>query len=163
MATSSLTDTLNTGLICLGVLGMLSAISTAFLMLFVGYKTGTWQRQYNKDIRKNPFVVLLFNLFLADHFQATGFLMSWHWYGIGDIVSDTVPCDFQGLFINFGDVSSAFFVLAIAVQTWAHIKFQRQLRFNAFVTIVVCIWCFALVLTAMGPIISTNYFVDTGQ
>jgi hypothetical protein len=157
-----LNGTLKVGLIFLGVIALTSAVSTIALICFISYRASRWHNFYAKDIKKNVFVVLLCNLFLADFFQSLGFLFSWHWYGMHDIISDTGPCTVQGFFINFGDVASAFFVLTIAMQTWAHLRFQRQLRYDAFLAIVVCIWIFALVLTVLGPVTTSGYFVDTG-
>ena len=160
--TAGLNHTLQVGLITLGLIALLSAASTVLLTGFICYRASRWHAFYSKDIKKNVFVVLLCNLFLADLFQALGFIFSWHWYRLDDIVSFTGTCGAQGFLINFGDVASAFFVLAIAGQTWSHLRFQRRLRFDAFVAIVVCIWIFALVLTVLGPVTSTEYFVDTG-
>jgi hypothetical protein len=159
---NGLDRSLKIGLIFLGVIALTSALSTIALTGFISYRASQWHKFYSKDIKKNVFVVLLCNLFLADFFQSFGFLFSWHWYGMKDIVSNTGPCTVQGFFINFGDVASAFFVLTIAMQTWAHLRFQRQLRFDAFLAIVVCVWVFALVLTMLGPVTTSEYFVDTG-
>jgi hypothetical protein len=157
-----LSPTLRIGLIFIGAIALASAASTVALTCFVSYRASRWHRFYAKDIKRNVFVVLLCNLFLADLFQALGFLFSWHWLSLEDIASGTGSCWIQGFLINFGDVASAFFVLVIALQTWAHLRFQRQLRFDAFLAIVVCMWIFALVLTILGPVTSSAYFVDTG-
>jgi hypothetical protein len=159
---NGLNPTLRIGLVFIGVLALASAISTVALTCFIAYRASQWHRFYTKDIKRNVFVVLLCNLFIADLFQAFGFLFSWHWLGLHDIVGGTGSCWAQGFLINLGDVASAFFVLVIALQTWAHLRFQRQLRFDAFLAIVICMWIFALVLTVLGPVTSSNYFVDTG-
>lgn len=157
-----LTSTLRIGLIFIGVIALASAISTIALTGFISYRASRWHRFYAKDIKRNVFVVLLCNLFVADLFQALGFLLSWHWLALEDIVTGTGSCWTQGFLINFGDVASAFFVLVIALQTWAHLRFQKQLRFDAFLAIVICMWIFAFVLTILGPVTSSGYFVDTG-
>ena len=157
-----LSPALRIGLIFIGVIALASAISTITLTGFISYRASRWHRFYAKDIKRNVFVVLLCNLFVADLFQAFGFLFSWHWLAAEDIVTGTGSCWTQGFLINFGDVASAFFVLVIALQTWAHLRFQQQLRFDAFLAIVTCMWIFALVLIILGPVTSGGYFVDTG-
>ncbi|KIW07747.1 uncharacterized protein PV09_01677 [Verruconis gallopava] len=150
------------GLIALGVIALASALCTLALISFIAYRSWKWNSFYATSIRRNVFVILLCNLFLADFFQSIGFLFSWYWLRKDGLDSYTGPCTVQGLFINFGDVSSAFFVLAIAGQTWLHLRFKRQLRFDAFLTIVVGIWIFALILTVLGPATTSRYFADTG-
>ena len=55
------------------------------------------------------------NLIFADLCQAASFLISFYWIAIDGILAPTAACTIQGFLLHFGDVASAFFVLAIAL------------------------------------------------
>jgi hypothetical protein len=110
----------------------------------------------------NQYVILIYNLLLADFQQAISFLFTIHWLRIGKIDSPSAACFAQAWLLNMGDVSSGIFVLAIAAHTWYSVVLGRKLQYTYFTIGILAIWAFAFLLTVLGP--STkgpNFFART--
>jgi hypothetical protein len=153
-----LTPTVRTGLIPLCVFAMMSLISVSALLGFITHRLISWRRHYREYVGYNQYVILIYNLLIADLQQSIAFSISFHWLRTDSIVAPTAACFIQGWFLNIGDVASGFFVLAIAVHTWLGVIKGYKLPYVWFVVGILCIWLFALVLTMLGPIIYQNRF-----
>jgi len=145
-----LTPTLHHGLIPVGLLGILSVGTTVALISFILYRLVTWRLHYNTFLGYNQYVLLVLNLLIADLQQSAAFLLSFHWLRQGSILAPTVPCFVQAWLLHSGDLSSGFFVLAIAVHTFLTAVRGRRIGHRTFAGSVIFIWLLTYFLTGIG-------------
>jgi len=149
---------LRAGLVAVASIALLSALTTFAALAFITCRFTTWKAALNQPL------VLIFNLLLGDLFQAVGFALDFHWYRIDAILAPSTTCRVQGAFINFGDLASGLFVLAIAIHTWYSIARGQRMNTCGFYTIVSFAWLLSFVLTIIGPIQHGNsFFVRAGN
>lgn len=153
-----LPDDLRIGLKPVGVFALLSVISTFFLFSWITYRLISWRSHYRTYVGYNQYVVLVYNLLLADMIQSISFLFSFHWISIDKIIAPTGACYGQAALLHIGDVSSGFFVLAIAIHTWLSVIKGYRPPYALFLFFVVGIWIFALLLTVVGPLMHRDRF-----
>lgn len=159
-----LTSSLSIGLIVIGICGLVSFLATLSLLSFIFYRFATWRDHYKTFIGYNQYVLLFLNLVLADLFQAASFLVSFYWIAKDAILAPTPGCSAQGFFLHLGDVSSAFFVLAIAIHTYWTAVMSRRVPYRIFTCIILIIWAAAIFLTVIGLAIHPHdYFVRAGS
>lgn len=144
--TESLSSTTKAGFIAMGICGLLSFISALGLLLFLTYRFIFWKQYYKQPLAHNQYVVLIYNLLLADIQQATAFLLCLHWVGQNQVYYPSAACALQGWWIQIADPGSGIFVLAIAMHTGAVVLRGRQLPFSVFLYAVVSIWGFIIIL-----------------
>ncbi|KAK4187114.1 G protein-coupled glucose receptor regulating Gpa2-domain-containing protein, partial [Podospora australis] len=118
------------------------------------------QRQAGRHIPKkthpNQFLVLIYNLLLADIHQAGAFLLNAVWVGRNGIVVRTPACWAQGWLVSTGDLSSSCFITAIAVHTYlAVVRNYTPPQWAVYVT-VVGLWVFNYLLAILGVAITRN-------
>ncbi|KAK5008833.1 hypothetical protein LTR28_003444 [Elasticomyces elasticus] len=154
---------LEVGLIPVGLFGLLSVTTTSALLTYLAYHFVTWKKHHKTYVSYNQYVILIFNLLIADLQQSMSFLISFHWIKEHRIVAPTSACFAQGWLLHMGDISSGFFVLAIALHTFYTAAKGRRLPHKTFVALIAGIWSFALLLTAIGPLqYRDRYFVRAG-
>jgi hypothetical protein len=146
------------GLIAITIFAMMSLLSVTALLIFITHRLISWRKHYRYNVGHNQFVILIYNLLLADLQQAIAFVMSFHWLRINKILAPTVPCFIQAWFLQIGDVSSGFFVLAIAVHTWLGVVKGYKVPYKWFIASILGLWAFALLLTVLGPAMYQNRF-----
>jgi len=153
-----LTPLFKHGLIAVALSAMLSLLSVTALLGFITYRMISWRRFYKEYVGYNQYIVLIYNLLLADLQQAIAFAISFHWLRIGKIVAPTAPCVIQGWMVNVGDVASGLFVLAIAIHTWLGVLKGYRVSHLWFVVVTVGIWLLSVALTLIGPIMHKGAF-----
>ncbi|KAM0719449.1 hypothetical protein Q7P37_005354 [Cladosporium fusiforme] len=154
---------LNTGLIVLGICGLVSFLATLSLLSFVAYRFAKWEHYYKTFIGYNQYVLLFLNLVFADLLQAASFLVSFYWVAKDAILAPTPGCSAQGFILHLGDISSAFFVLAIALHTYWTAVMSRRIPYRIFGITIICLWLAAIFLTVIGLAIhQETYFVRAG-
>ncbi|KAF2270777.1 hypothetical protein CC78DRAFT_67 [Lojkania enalia] len=153
-----LTPTLRTGLIPVALCAMLSLISVTGLLIFITQRMVAWRKHYREYVGYNQYVILIYNLLLADLQQSIAFAISFHWLRLNKILAPTAPCFIQAWFLHIGDVASGFFVLAIAIHTWLGVVRGYKMPYVWFVVCIVAIWFAALLLTILGPIMYQDRF-----
>lgn len=146
-----LTPVYQKGLIPITLFAMMSLISVTVLLIFITHRLISWRSHYKEYVGYNQYVILIYNLLLADLQQAIAFAMSFHWLRINKILAPTVPCFIQGWFLHIGDVASGFFVLAIAIHTWLGVVKGYRVPYKWFIASILGLWAFALLLTILGP------------
>jgi hypothetical protein len=152
------------GLMPLGLLALLSITSVSALLIFITHRLISWRKHYKEYVGYNQYVVLIYNLLIADLQQSIAFSISFHWLRVDGILAPTTACFLQGWFLQIGDVSSGFFVLAIAIHTWLGVVKGYKLPYMWFVVSILMLWLFALVLTILGPAIyGGRYFTRTAE
>nr|WDW19286.1 hypothetical protein [Penicillium meliponae] len=137
------------GLIAIAVLAFISLVSTFSLLCFFTYRFIFWKKYYKRYIGYNQYVVLMYNLALADFIQGLGFIVSLRWITQNSIHAEDPGCFLQGIWLQIGDPMSGMFVLAIALHTFMHVSLGRQLSHRVFVSIVVGLWIFGVVLVVI--------------
>ncbi|XP_014551585.1 hypothetical protein COCVIDRAFT_30909 [Bipolaris victoriae FI3] len=146
-----LTPVYKAGLIPIAVFAMMSLVSVTALLAFITQRMVSWRKHYRQYVGYNQYVILIYNLLLADLQQSAAFAISFHWLKLNKIVAPTGACFVQAWFLHIGDVSSGFFVLAIAIHTWLGVVKGYKMPFKWFVISILLIWSFALFLTMLGP------------
>lgn len=151
------------GLIVVGISGLASFLSTLSLFTFLVYRFISWRRHYKTFIGYNQYIVLFLNLVLADLLQSTAFIISFYWISKDAILAPTQACTAQGFLLHFGDVASAFFVLAIAMHTYTTAALGRRIQYSFFAICIGVVWALALLLTILGiAMYGRKYFVRAG-
>lgn len=139
------------GMIALFTLSLFSVITTGALVAWLTYRLIFWRRYYTRYPGRNQFIVLIYNLLIADLHQALANMVSPYWL-IKDMVSTYSPaCFAQGWLINVGNIASGMFVLAIAVHTFVNVVTRKTLGHGVFVGSVTGVWIFSIVVTLIGP------------
>lgn len=151
------------GLIAITVLAVISTVATLSLLLFITYRLIFWRKNYTHYIGYNQYVVLIYNLLLADLQQSVAFLICAHWAANNYIHSPSAACFLQGFWLQIGDPSSGLFVLAIAAHTFLLVTLGRKMEHRIFVACVVGLWVFVALLVII-PIAShgMDTFVPSG-
>ena len=158
-----LPQAMHNGLIGVGICGLASFLSTLTLFSFLVYRISTWRAHYKTFLGYNQYIVLFVNLIFADLCQAASFLISFYWIAIDGILAPTAACTIQGFLLHFGDVASAFFVLAIALHTYITAARGIRVEYWVFTAAIGMIWLLALFLTVLGlGMHKEKYFVRAG-
>ncbi|PVI03383.1 hypothetical protein DM02DRAFT_652660 [Periconia macrospinosa] len=153
-----MTDVYRTGMIPVAVFAMMSLVSVFSLLTFITYRLISWRKYSKEYVGYNQYVILIYNLLLADLQQSIAFCITFHWLRLDKIVAPTAPCFIQAWFLHIGDVSSGFFVLAIAIHTWLGVVRGYRMSYIWFVVVILLIWAVSLLLTFIGPAIYGNRF-----
>ncbi|PNY29520.1 Uncharacterized protein TCAP_00557 [Tolypocladium capitatum] len=111
--------------------------------------------------RPNQFLVLIYNLLLADMHQGLAFLLNSTWLRLDGIFARTPTCFAQGFFMSTGDLSSSIFITTIAVHTFLSIVQRRRPPQRLLYLIVVANWIFVYLLVAL-PIAATHNGANVG-
>jgi hypothetical protein len=130
---------------------MMSLLSVTVLLGFITQRMISWRKHYRQYVGYNQYIILIYNLLLADLQQSVAFSISFHWLKIDKIIAPTGACFIQGWFLQIGDVASGLFVLAIAIHTWLGVVRGYKMPYMWFVMAILAIWFFALFLTILGP------------
>lgn len=154
---------LQRGLWPIGICALLSVASSLGLLSWITYRLVAWRKHYRSYVGYNQYVLLIYNLLLADLLQSLSFLISFHWIHDGSMLAPSTACFTQAWLVQIGDVSSGMFVLAIALHTFFSVVKGRQFPFRSFLVGVVSIWVISLLLTIIGPAMhGQNYFTAAG-
>ncbi|KAI9929831.1 hypothetical protein ASPWEDRAFT_100207 [Aspergillus wentii DTO 134E9] len=146
------------GLIAISILATISLIATSSLLVFFTYRMIFWTKYYKRYIGYNQFVVLIYNLILADFLQGLGFIISLRWIATNSVKASDPACFLQGIWLQVGDPMSGLFVLAIAVHTFLSVSMGYQLEHRIFVASIVGLWVFG-VLMVIIPIATYGRYV----
>ncbi|KAL1979848.1 hypothetical protein VTN96DRAFT_5056 [Rasamsonia emersonii] len=161
---SPLSEIERRGLIAISVLAVISSIATFSLLCFISYRLISWSGgNYKRYLGDNQYVLLIYNLLLADLQQSLAFLICAYWIVHDAIRAHTPACFLQGLWLQVGDPGSGLFVLAIAVHTFILVRSGRKPEHRWFLTAVGGVWLFLAVLVIV-PLAShgTGVFVPSG-
>lgn len=134
------------GLIAVTILAFLSFIATASLLAFISYRLIFWRSKYARYIGYNQYIILIYNLVLADFQQSLAFLLCLRWITQNKMKSGTATCFLQGLWLQIGDPGSGLFVLAIAFHTFLLVVWGRKMSYRVFVAFVIGVWAVVAVI-----------------
>lgn len=144
-------------------MAFLSFIATGGLLTFITYRLIFWRGSFKRYIGYNQYIILIYNLVLADFQQALGFLLCLKWIIADKIKAGTATCFLQGLWLQVGDPGSGLFVLAIAFHTFLLVVLGRKMSYKVFVSSVIGIWIFMAVMVIIPLAIhGAGIFVPSG-
>jgi hypothetical protein len=109
-----------------------------------------------KKAHPNQFLVLIYNLLLADIHQAASFLLNAVWVARDGIQVRTTTCWAQGWLVQTGDVAGSLFIAAIAVHTYLAVVWNYTPPQLAVYAAVVFLWGFNYLLIILGIGITGN-------
>jgi hypothetical protein len=155
----TLPNVLTRGLTAVSTLGFLSFALSTLLLFRLTYR---FIRGTSKT-RRNQFLILIFNLLLADFQQSIAFMLNVEWLRRDSIAVGTSTCWAQGWFVSTGDLSSGLFTLAIALHSYADIVHDFRLSHRLFMSVIASLWIFnyllAIASVALHP---ADVFVRAG-
>jgi hypothetical protein len=142
------------------VLAFISFFASVSLLVVLIYKLVCWQI---KSKRSNQFVILIFNLLLADIQQALAFLLNVEWLRLGAVVVENPICQAQGWLVSTGDLGSGVWCFAIGLHTFASVIFDFRLSPRSFYATVVALWVFIFAVSSVGlAMYSPSVYVRSG-
>ncbi|OQE32235.1 hypothetical protein PENSTE_c001G04461 [Penicillium steckii] len=151
------------GLIAVSVMAFLSFLATGTLLAFITYRLVFWKSSYSRYIGYNQYIILIYNLVLADFQQSLAFLICLKWIVTDKIKSGTAGCFLQGLWLQIGDPGSGLFVLAIAFHTFLLVVWGRKMSYRVFVCFVCGVWAFvALIVIIPLGMYGADVYVPSG-
>ena len=98
----------------------------------------------------NQFLVLLFNLLIADVHQSLAFLLNGVWLSSDGIMVGTSTCWAQGWLISTGDLASSCFILLIAIHTYMTVVWTYKPSQWALYAAIGGMWTFIYVMAIIG-------------
>jgi len=104
----------------------------------------------------NQFVILFYNLLLADMHQSLSFFLNAVWVGGNALEVGTNTCWMQGWFVSNGDLSASLFLSAIAVHTYCTVVRRYKPPYWAIFATCAGIWIFTYGMTSVGLIATNN-------
>lgn len=134
------------GLIAVSILAVISLLATFGLLSFITYRFIFWQKYYKRNLTNNQYIVLIYNLILADFVQSLSFVMCIRWVSEDAIRTGSAACVLQGLLVQAGDPGSGLFVLTIAAHTFLLVTSGKMVPHRWFTAGVVGVWVFLAIL-----------------
>ncbi|KAK1957377.1 integral membrane protein [Colletotrichum sublineola] len=125
------------------------------------YPNGSKKKKTKRDA-PNQFLMLIYNLLLADIQQSIAFVLNVSWLGRNAIVVESTTCWAQGWFVSTGDLASSVFITTIAVHTYLSVVRDYKLPTWAFWTMIGSVWFFIYALAMAGVMITNNGAGDGG-
>jgi hypothetical protein len=104
----------------------------------------------NKKRYPNQFLVLFYNLLIADIHQAMAFLLNVSWVSANSITVGSTTCWAQGWFVSTGDLASSAFISFIAVHTYLVVVKGCKPPQRVLYAGIVGVWAFVYVMALVG-------------
>jgi hypothetical protein len=149
LSISPIPDSMRRGMIVLCTITLVSCLTTLSLITYLSYRFFTGRKNHGNPLHKNQYMLLIYSLVLADFQLDLGFLLDVMWLNRGEIVAPSAGCVAQGWLLNFGDLASGLFVLAIACHTFLTVVYGRKILLRAVCWSIVSLWALAAVLTVI--------------
>lgn len=147
---SPLPPVLSQGLVAVSTFGFMSFVFSTSLFLFLTYRLISWRRKAGSQAPTNQFLVLIYNLVLADIQQSLAFLLNVSSLRHNAIEVGTPTCWAQGWFISTGDLASSVWIFAIAVHTFLGVVRGYRLPSIQFYSAIAGLWTFVYAMAITG-------------
>lgn len=121
-----------------------------------------------RDKPPNQFLILIYNLMIADMHQAGAFLLSARWVAADGIIVSRPTCFVQGFFDSNGDLSSSLFITTIAIHTYLSVLKDYRPSQRVLYSILAGIWIFTYSMSLIPMLVTKNgmghggYYVRSG-
>jgi hypothetical protein len=109
----------------------------------------------------NQFLVLIYNLFLADMVQSASFLLSVVWLNHDAIIVSTRTCYVQGILESSGNLASSCFIAFIAIHTYLSVARAYQPPQIVLYVLIMLVWVMVYGVSCF-PVLITNNGADYG-
>jgi hypothetical protein len=109
----------------------------------------------------NQFLILIYNLLLADMHQSMAFLLNVAWLKEDAILVGSATCFTQGWFVSSGDLASSMFIMAIAIHTYFSVVRKVRISHRLLNFSIISIWLFVYGISAI-PIAATRNGASVG-
>ncbi|KAI0022179.1 hypothetical protein F4780DRAFT_205989 [Xylariomycetidae sp. FL0641] len=176
---SPLPPVLRKGSIAIAFFAFVSFFTSLTLFVYLATKIVSWQLRVRSEVEEisaaahdlaaptkirkvarqsnlpNQFLVLIFNLLLADLHQSTAFLLSSSWVAQDRIMVGTPACFVQGFFVSTGDLASSCFITAVAVHTYLSVVAGRRLPQTHLYCGIAALWIFTYAISLL-PVAATR-------
>lgn len=117
----------------------------------------------------NQFLLLIYNLLLADLHQGMAFALNASWLRRDGIMVGTPTCWTQGFFVSTGDLGSSMFITLIAIHTYMSVVLGYRPSQKTVYNAIISVWIFVYVISLI-PIGTTRngaavggFFVRAGS
>ncbi|OAP54410.1 hypothetical protein AYL99_11511 [Fonsecaea erecta] len=150
------------GLVAVAFFGLLSLISSVALFTFLTYRLCVWYHRGQLKDGANQFLLLIYNLVLADVQQAMAFALTSVYLTQNKIQVGTTTCWANGWFVSTGDLASGVFIFAIALHTYYAVVTGRRVGNRVFYGGIVCLWVFVYLMAVIGVGINSKIYVRAG-
>ncbi|TLS26038.1 hypothetical protein PpBr36_07809 [Pyricularia pennisetigena] len=118
-----------------------------------GEKSFKGLRLFVERLRREPpnqFLILIYNLLLADVQQSLAFLFSFHWAARGSLDGRSRMCWAQGWFLSIGDLGSSLMITAIAVHTYLGVIKNYRPSTCVFYVVLASLWLIDYLFAVTG-------------
>ncbi|KAL9114909.1 MAG: hypothetical protein Q9227_001152 [Pyrenula ochraceoflavens] len=160
---SPLPKTLHQGLLAVAVFGHLSFFTTLALFCYLTYKLVKWRIRGQANRGYNQFVLLIYNLVLADIQQSIAFMLTSRWLVEDKIEVGSQTCWAEGWFVSTGDLASGTWIFAIAVHTFFALVKGYKLPYRLFVATIFALWVFIFGMAIIGVVLHPgDFYVRAG-
>ncbi|KAF2146242.1 uncharacterized protein K452DRAFT_220321 [Aplosporella prunicola CBS 121167] len=147
---SPLPPVLRRGLPAVAAFGILSFVASSTLFILLAYRLFfKYRREHGVQLQ---FIVLIFNLLLADIQQSMAFLLNVEWLVRNEIAVGTTTCWAQGWFVSIGDLASGIWTIAIGLHTFASVACNYRLGAKSFYATVASLWAFVYIAAIVGVV-----------
>lgn len=138
------------GLTAVSFLGFLSFFSSTSLFFYLTHKFIKWRLRGHSGKGYNQFLLLIYNLVIADIQQSLAFLLTVRWLAEDKIDVQTSTCWAEGWFVSTGDLASGTWIFAIAVHTFFAVVKGKKLPYSTFLAVIAGLWLFIYTLAIVG-------------
>ena len=160
---SPLPSDLRHGLFAVSFFGYLSFISSITLFVYLTYRMARWRASGQPMKNYNQFLLLIYNLVLADIQQSLAFLLTSRWLVEDKIHVGTPFCFAEGWFVSTGDLASSAWIFAIALHTYSAIVRGYKVSYSTFVVVMGLLWLFIYTMAIIGIAIHPkDYYTRAG-
>ncbi|KAK2630232.1 hypothetical protein QTJ16_001052 [Diplocarpon rosae] len=149
---------LSHGLVAISSFALISFLCSSFLSIYLTYRLISWHVHAEIKSSPNQFLLLIYNLLLADVIQALAFLLNATALQKNGIFVHTPTCSAQGWLISTGDLASSVFTCAIAAHTFASVVKDYRLPAGKFYSCIAGAWVFFYTMGSLGPLIHGRDF-----
>lgn len=154
---------LRRGLVAVAFFGILSLVTSLGLFTFLTYRLCVWKIRGQLKDGANQFLILIYNLVLADIQQAMAFSLTSAYLAENKIeVEDNTTCWANGWFVSTGDLASGVFIFAIAFHTFFAVVKGRRPSSRVFYSCIAGSWIFVYTLAIVGVGIDPKLYVRAG-
>jgi hypothetical protein len=154
---------LRRGLTAVSILGFLSFVSSSTLFFYLTHKFIKWRVRGQVGKGYNQFLLLIYNLVIADIQQSLAFLLTVRWLAENKIDVQTSTCWAEGWFVSTGDLASGIWIFAIALHTFFAVIKGKRLPYLIFLAAIAGLWLFIYALAIAGVASHRkNFYVRAG-
>ncbi|KAK7914028.1 hypothetical protein PG985_011731 [Apiospora marii] len=116
----------------------------------------TGSSSLSAEVATNPFLLLIYNLLLADIIQAASFMLSVSWLRYDATYSASITCWLQGWLSMSGKLSASACLVFASGLTYMTVVRGYRASPRALYTSIAGVWIFTYVLTGAGVAITHN-------